>query len=124
VIKRAVLFGALAIFITAVYVATVVGVGAVVGRRADPVLSAAAAAIVALAFQPVRRRAQRLADRFVYGERASPYEVLSEFSERLGNTYATEDLLPRMAWAVASGSGSERADVWIRVGGQLRSEAT
>jgi len=123
VIKRAVLFGALAIFITAVYVAVVIGVGALVGSRADPVLSAAAAAVVALAFQPVRRRAQRLADRLVYGERATPYEVLSEFSERLGNTYASEELLPRMARALAEGTGAARADVWVRSGDHLRSEA-
>src|SRR5262249_29083124 len=73
VINRAVLFGALAIFISAVYVAVVVGIGAFVGNRASPVLSAVAAAAVALAFQPVRRRAQRLADRLVYGKRATPY---------------------------------------------------
>ena len=72
VINKAVLFGALAVFITAVYVAIVVGVGALVGSQASPVLSAVAAAVVALAFQPARRRAQRFADRLVYGKRATP----------------------------------------------------
>jgi signal transduction histidine kinase len=122
VINRAVLFGALAVFITVVYVAIVVGVGALVGSRADPILSAVAAAVIALAFQPARRRAQRFADRLVYGERAAPYEVLSEFSERLGNAYANEDLLPRMARALAGGTGAVRADVWVRIGDQLVSE--
>jgi signal transduction histidine kinase len=123
VINRALLFGALAVFIAVVYVAIVAGVGAVVGGQASPLLSAAAAAIVALAFQPVRRRAQRFADRLVYGKRATPYEVLSEFSERLGNTYANEELLPRMARALGEGTGAARADVWVRVGGELRPEA-
>lgn len=123
VINRAVLFGALAVFITVVYVAIVVGVGTIVGSRADPILSAAAAAIVALAFQPARRRAQRFADRLVYGKRAAPYEVLSEFSERLGNAYANEELLPRMARALAEGTGATRADVWVRIGEQLVSES-
>ena len=124
VINRAVLFGALAVFITLVYVAIVVGVGALVGSQASPLLSAAAAAIVALAFQPLRRRAQRLADRLVYGKRATPYEVLSEFSERVGQTYANEELLPRMARALGEGTGAARADVWVRVGEELRPEAT
>jgi signal transduction histidine kinase len=123
VINRAVLLGAMAIFITVVYVAIVVGVGALVGSQASPVLSAAAAAIVALAFQPVRRRAQRFADRLVYGKRATPYEVLSEFSERLGNAYANEELLPRMARALAEGTGAARADVWVHIGDELRAEA-
>jgi signal transduction histidine kinase len=124
VINRAVLFGALAIFITLVYVGIVVGVGAVAGSRANPVLSATAAAVVALAFQPVRRRAQRLADRLVYGKRATPYEVLSEFSTRLGFTYAADELLPRMARALADGTSAARGDVWVRIGGTLRAEAT
>ncbi len=123
VINRAVLVGAMAVFISAVYAGVVVGVGTLVGSRASPVLSAAAAAIVALAFQPARRRAQRFADRLVYGERATPYEVLSDFSERLGNAYANDELLPRMAHALAEGTGAFRADVWVRIGGQLRAEA-
>jgi signal transduction histidine kinase len=123
VINRALLLGAMAIFITLVYVGIVVGVGALGGSQANPVLSAVAAAVVALAFQPVRRRAQRFADRLVFGKRATPYEVLSEFSERLGNAYANEELLPRMARALAEGTGASRADVWVRIGDELRAEA-
>jgi signal transduction histidine kinase len=124
VINRAVLFGALALFVTLVYLAIVIGVGAIVGARSSPLLSAAAAATVALAFQPVRRRAQRLVDRLVYGKRATPYEVLSEFSERVGHVYASDDLLPRMAQALGEGTGAARADVWVRSGDQLRVEAS
>ena len=123
VITRAVLFGTLAVFITLVYVAIVVGVGAIVGSRADPILSAVAAAVIALAFQPVRSRAQRFADRLVYGERAAPYEVLSEFSARLGNTYANDELLPRMARVLAGGTGATHVDVWVRIGDELVSGA-
>ncbi|MEO8477203.1 MAG: sensor histidine kinase [Actinomycetota bacterium] len=123
VINRAVLLGAMAVFISAVYAAIVVGVGALVGTKASPLLSAAAAAVVALAFQPARRRAQRFADRLVYGHRATPYEVLSQFSERLGNAYATDELLTRMARVLAEGTGAARADVWVRIGDRLRAEA-
>jgi signal transduction histidine kinase len=123
VINRALLVGALAVFIAVVYVAIVAGVGAVVGGQASPLLSAGAAGVVALAFQPARRSAQRFADRLVYGKRATPYEVLSEFSERVGNTYASDELLPRMARALGEGTGAVRADVWVRVGDELRPEA-
>jgi signal transduction histidine kinase len=124
VVNRALLFAALAVFITAVYLAIVIGVGAIVGSRSNTVLSAVAAAVVALAFQPARRRAQRLADRLVYGKRATPYEVLSAFSERLGNVYANDELLPRMARALAEGTGAARADVWVRVSDGFRSDAS
>jgi signal transduction histidine kinase len=124
VISRAVVYGTLAVFITIVYVGLVVGVGALVGHRGSPLLSAIAAAVIAVAFQPVRQRAGRLANRVVYGDRATPYEVLSDFAGRIAGTYSSEDVLPRMAQIVAAGTGAERAVVWLRVGDELRAEAS
>jgi signal transduction histidine kinase len=102
VISRAVLYGSLAVFVTAVYVGLVAGVGTLVGNRRSALLSALAAAVVAVAFQPLRHRAGRLANRVVYGRRATPYEVLSDFSRRVGGAYSSEDVLPQMARIVAA----------------------
>jgi signal transduction histidine kinase len=123
VISRAVVFGSLAAFITLVYVALVVGVGTLAGHRGSPLLSAVAAGVVAVAFQPARQWAQRLANRVVYGRRATPYEVLSEFAERIAGAYSSEDVLPQMAQIVAAGTGAARAVVWLRIGGELHAEA-
>jgi signal transduction histidine kinase len=120
VINKAVVFGALAAFFTAVYVAVVVGIGALVGSRANTFLTVAAAVLIAVAFQPVRERAKHLANRLVYGRRASPYEVLSEFSERMTGAYATEDLPSRMAQILGEGTGATRGVVWLAVGAELR----
>jgi signal transduction histidine kinase len=76
-------------------------------------------AVIALAFQPLRDRAQRLANRLVYGKRATPYEALSQFSEHLSATYSHEDILERMARILAQGTGAERAEVWVRAGARL-----
>ena len=83
-----------------------------------------ATAIVAVAFQPVRERLQKVANRLVYGKRATPYEVLSQFSERVAESYAADDVLPRMARVLADGTGAARADVWLRAGDFLRQAAT
>jgi signal transduction histidine kinase len=123
VISRAVVYGSLAVFITLVYAGLVIGVGSLVGNRRNPLLSAIAAALVAVAFQPVRQRAGRLANRVVYGKRATPYEVLSDFAGRIAGTYSSEDVLPRMAQIVAAGTGAERVVVWLRVGNEFRAEA-
>ncbi|MEO8477591.1 MAG: sensor histidine kinase [Actinomycetota bacterium] len=72
---------------------------------------------------PVRARAQRLADRLVYGRRATPYEVLTSFSGRVGETYSTDDVLPRMAQILAQGVGADAARIWLLVGSSLRPEA-
>jgi signal transduction histidine kinase len=123
VISKAVLYGSLAVFITAVYAGLVVGVGALAGNTRNPLLAALAAAVVAVAFQPVRQRAGRLANRVVYGRRATPYQVLSDFAQRIGGTYSAGEVLPQMAHIVAEGTGAERVVVWLRVGDQLRPEA-
>jgi len=75
---------------------------------------------VAVAFQPVRRWAQRFADRLVYGKRASPYEVLSGFSERLGDAFSIDEVLPRLTRVLAEGIGADRVVVWLGGSGSLR----
>ena len=121
VISKTVVYTVLAAFITAVYVLLVVGIGTLAGLGGRPSLglSILATALVAVAFQPVRSWAQRLANRLVYGRRATPYQALSELSEQVGGTYATEELLPTMARIVAEATGAVRADVWLRSGAAL-----
>ncbi|MDP8956537.1 MAG: GAF domain-containing sensor histidine kinase [Actinomycetota bacterium] len=122
VVNKTVVYGSLAAFITAVYVGVVVGIGTLLGRGDEPnlALSILATAVVAVAFQPIRERVQHVANRLVYGKRATPYEVLSHFAERMSSTYATDDLLPRMAAILQEGTGAARAEVWLTVGAELR----
>jgi signal transduction histidine kinase len=124
VINKTVLFGLLAAFITAIYVGIVIGIGSLVGGRGNLFLSIVATAVVAVAFQPIRARAGHFANRLVYGKRATPYEVLSTFSDHLGEGYSTEDILPRIARMIGEATGAERATVWVRVGGELRPSAS
>jgi hypothetical protein len=126
VISKTLVYAVLAGFITAVYVLLVVGVGSLAGLGGQPSLglSILATAVVAVAFQPVRARAQRLANRLVYGQRATPYQALAQLSERMAGTYATESLLPTMATIVAGATGGSRADVWLRDGGELHAVAS
>jgi signal transduction histidine kinase len=115
-VNRLLVFGALAGFIAAVYATVVFGLAALVGANTPNTgLSVLATTVVALAFGRVRRRAQRIANRLTFGERAMPEEVLARFSEDVATSYAPEDALPRMARAVAEGTGASRAEVWVRV---------
>jgi signal transduction histidine kinase len=115
VIRKALIVAGLAVFFTAIYAAVVGGIGALVGSHSTTGLSFLAAALVAVGFQPALARARRFADRVVYGKRATPYEVLAEFSERVGEAYADDDVLVRMATVVGHGVGALRADVWLRL---------
>jgi signal transduction histidine kinase len=124
VITKTVVYGVLAAFITGIYLLVVVAVGSLTGYASNPVLSAIAAAIVALAFQPLRRRAQRLANRIVYGKRATPYEVLSELSSRFASEYSIDEALPRLSRVTGEAVGAERATVWLQSDGVLRSASS
>jgi len=126
IFDKRVLFGVLLVFLTAVYIGVAVGVGTIIGFSDERNLLPAiwATAIVAVLFQPIRVRLQRFADRFIYGERATPYEVLAHFADRVAGTYATEDVLPKMAGALQEGTGANRAEVWLRSGDRLRLAAS
>jgi signal transduction histidine kinase len=78
------------------------------------------ALVLVLTFRPVKRLARRL----VYGRRATRYEAMAEFSERLGDAYSTEDVLPRMAKIVRASTGADVAQVWLHVGGEMRPVAS
>jgi len=116
VISRTLLYGSLAAFITLVYIGIVVGLGALIGSGSRPnlLLSIAATALVAVAFQPVRTRLETLANRLVYGYRATPYELLSQFSRRVSGAYADEEVLLRIARVLVEGTGALAASVWLQ----------
>ena len=125
IVNKTLVYGSLAVFITAVYVALVVGTGRYVGQQGDAGfgLSILATAVVAVAFQPVRERVQHLANRLVYGKRATPYEALSTFADQLGATMPAEELLPQLARVLAGATGATRTQVWLCAGDLLRLEA-
>ncbi|MEP6758188.1 MAG: histidine kinase [Actinomycetota bacterium] len=41
----------------------------------------------------------------------------------MGNAYANDELLPKMAQALGEGTGASRVDLWVRIGDELRAEA-
>ena len=93
-------------------------------ERTDDVFAAVAAtAVAAVAFQPARRRAQRFADRLIYGDRASPYELVATFTERLDDASLPE-VLPRMTTLIAEGTGADRIRIWLRSGPELHPVAS
>ncbi len=122
VVKKALIAGTLVVSGIAVYGGVVWVAGSIASDRASSVSLFVIALILGMAFRPVVRFARRVADRLVYGRRATPYEVLTEFSGRVGEAYATEDVLGRMARILGEGVGAEEARVWLLVAGELRPE--
>ena len=123
---RLLVLAGLAAFVGSVYGAVVVGGGALTGSPGSPpvALSVLATAIVALGFEPVRQRLDRLVRRLTPRAGESPYEVLSRFADDVTAGWSGEELPLRMARVLAEGTGARWAQVWLVVNGRLTLAAT
>ncbi|MDQ4096344.1 MAG: sensor histidine kinase, partial [Actinomycetota bacterium] len=74
-------------------------------------LSIVATAIVAVLFEPVRARVQLMANKLVYGDVVTPYDVVTDFSHRMSAVFSVADVLPGMAEAAAKGVRATRSRV-------------
>lgn len=124
VISRTLVYGSLAIFITLVYVGVVVGGSVLLGGGEEPSLwlGIAATVVIAIAFQPLRRRVQRMANRLVFGRRATPYEVLSNFSQRIDAV--DPGVLKTVARSLAEGTAAAEVGIWMASDRHLQLGAT
>ncbi len=122
VINKTVMVAGLGVIIAALYVGVVVGVGSLFGDGTPVGVQVAATVVVALAFGPVRRFAQQWANRAVYGERATPYEVLARFSHRAAEA-SDDELLARIPHLIVDGTGALEAALWVRSNGGFQSAA-
>lgn len=83
VINRALVYGALTIVVAGLYVASVGLITVTFDRALGLAASLLATVVVAVAFQPLRARLQRVADHLVYGQRNEPAAALSTLARQL-----------------------------------------
>ena len=83
---------------------------------ANPRVSVVVGVAFGLLILPLLRLSRRIATKIIFGRRATPYEVLTEFSHRVGETYANDDVSARMAQLVMSATGATAAQVLLHVG--------
>jgi signal transduction histidine kinase len=125
VIKRTAVFAVLVTSLMVVGgVATLlIAAGVLPSLDGRPALVLVAGVVLGLLLVPLYRFSKWLADRLVFGGRSTPYEVLTEFSGRVGSTYSSDDVLPRMAQLVGEATRARASRVWLRVGRELQEVA-
>ena len=116
-IRATLVWAAMAAVVTVGYAVVVVAVGSLIGGSGT-LVALLATALVAVAFEPLRRRAQRAADRIVYGRRATPYEALSRLATQL--TGPSSGLLDGLCATVADGTGARQVVLWTGPTDELR----
>jgi two-component system, NarL family, sensor kinase len=114
VVSRAVTVAMLGGVVTLVYVGIVAGIGAMLGNGSRLWLSVAATALIAVAFEPLRRRTLLLATRLVTGTRSTPEEALAALSDQLARADSTAEVLDRVVELLVASTGASRAEIRIR----------
>lgn len=111
IIRRSLVYGVLWLGIAGAYFSVAWTLGLAAGQRL-PIEAAILLTIVAtVAFQPARRWLERIADRWVFGERISGYQALRELAATLETTIDIAALGPRLASTIRSALGLR----WVRV---------
>ena len=114
--RRGLVYRVLWALIAVSYVATATALGILAGGYLPAGVAMLLAAGAALAFQPAQRRLERLADRWVFGQRLDGYQVITRFGALLEAAPGPDDLLPRLADAIRQGLGVQWARVRLDLG--------
>lgn len=96
VIRKSFVYGALSFLILLLYVGAASAFGVAAGARLQVELAVVLTVVVAILFQPARRRLQLVADRWVFGVRPTKYEAVTEFGETIEQASDPTELLPQL----------------------------
>ncbi|HET7046143.1 MAG TPA: ATP-binding protein [Gaiellaceae bacterium] len=113
VVSRALVYGVLWLALSLLLLVPALATGLLVGGP-GALAAVGLALLVALAFQPARRRLELLAERLVY-RRAQPHVLLTGFWETLRTTTELERVGELVAGAVREGLAVEWAGTWLYV---------
>lgn len=115
-INRSLVYAVLTAAVVGTYAAVVTGLGALLGDSWSWGPSVIATGLIAVAFQPLRERVQRAANRLLYGDRDDPYAVVSRLGERLERAVDPDAVLPGIVATVESSLQVPYVAVQLRVG--------
>jgi hypothetical protein len=125
ILNRTFVYGGLTLFSVGAYGLVVGGIGALLGAQdLSPLLSIITIGLVAITFQPLRERLQRMVNRLMYGERDEPYRVLARLGERLEAVLEPVNVLPLTVNTVAEALRLPYVAIALKHDGELQTVAT
>jgi signal transduction histidine kinase len=91
--------------------------------RGNLVISLVVTGMVAVMFQPLRERIQKIVNHYIFGERNNPYVVISQLTERLEHNVSPKTLLPGIVETIAQTLKLSYVAIALKDGDQLRTDA-
>ena len=110
-LRRSILFGGASAIIALAYLGLAGMAGLAVGRQASLGLAVLATLVAVVAFQPARRRLDRIARRWVFGSSLGGSELLRRSGETLADAYDVTQLCSNLAETIVTGLQVE----WVRI---------
>jgi signal transduction histidine kinase len=101
VINRSLVWLVMTLLVIVGFVAIVALIRDVLMGGDDSTASLVATGLIAVTFEPLRRRVQHGVDHLLYGDRDEPYKVIARLSDLLGRTVDPNQVLPRLARTIA-----------------------
>ena len=86
VINRTLVYGILTAIIIALYIGVISFLGILVQAQTSVLSGLIATGVVAVIFQPLRERLQKLVNRVLYGQRDEPAMILSQLAQHIEST--------------------------------------
>ena len=118
IINRTVVYGILTALIIVLYVVIVSALGGLVQAQTSVLSGLVATGIVAVLFQPLRDRLQKLVNRVLYGERDDPAAVLSRLAYHLETADVPAAILPNLAQTIAHTLKIPYVAIWLTTEGE------
>lgn len=117
IIRRSLVYGGLWVVITVAYLGTAAAFGIATGGRLPLEVAILVTILTTLAFQPFRRALDRVVGRWVFGERPTQFQVLTEFGETLEHAGDPADLSVQLADTIRRALEVRWARVLLELGG-------
>ena len=113
IVNRTLVYFSLTLIVIFVYVIMVAITNTALNVETNSIGGIIATGVIAIIFQPLRERSQKIVNRIMYGERDDPAAVLSQLVQHLETADTSIDILPNLVQTIANALRIPYVAIWL-----------